>query len=169
MSKKIASRTAQTVLMAECVLNWNDWVIDTATLQKATLGSTTTNATLDTGAVAGLINGKNTTVTFDAIPLPIGAVIISGEVLVETVWAGPTITCSVGIAGTTTKYTTTSDLAAATRVAFTITTNVELGSNAGQNLRLTMAIGNTTATAGKARIRVLYTVDGRASENSSLT
>jgi hypothetical protein len=162
MAKKLASRTAQYPLFAECVLNYNDWVTDSVTGQKATLGSTV--ALADSETVSGLINGKNTTVTFDAIPLPVGAVIISGEVLVETAWVGPTATVSVGIAGATTKYTTTSDMAATTRVAFVITTNVELASNGGENLRLTMAIGNTDATAGKVRIRVMYTIDGRMNE-----
>lgn len=162
MAKKLPSRTSQDLQVAECVLNWDDWVTDSVSGQKATLGAPVASA--DSQTISGLINGKNTTITFDGIPMPVGAVIVSGEVLVETAFAGPTATVSVGIAGATTAFTTTSDMTAATRVAFTITTNVELTCNAGQNIRFTIALGNTDATAGKVRIRVLYTIDGRAQE-----
>lgn len=163
MAKKLATRSAQIPQLAEFVLNWNDWVTDSVSGQKATFGAPVASADLET--ISGLINGKNTTITFDAIPMPVGAVIVSGEVLVETAFAGPTATVSVGIAGATTAFVTTADMAATTRVAFTVTTNVELTCNNGQNIRLTVALGNTDATAGKVRIRVLYTIDGKADVN----
>jgi hypothetical protein len=37
-------------------------------------------------------------------------------------------------------------------------------SNAGANLRATIAYTVANATAGRARVRLMYTVDGRTSE-----
>ena len=104
---------------------------------------------------------------FDAIPMPIGAVIIGGEVIVETAFVGigAAATLSLGIAGSTTALVNALDLDAATagsRTALALTT--PLLSNGGQNLRLTTAGLTATATAGKVRVRVQYTIDSRSNE-----
>ena len=49
-----------------------------------------------------------------------------------------------------------------TRVALTLT--APLLANGGQNLRATIAYTVANATAGKARLRVQYTIDGRGQE-----
>lgn len=161
--KKLASRTAQTPLVAEFTFEWNDWVIDSVDGTKKTLGSTValskdpTEAAL-TGPVAN-------TITFDCIPLPPGAVLCGGELIVETAYAGATAaTLSLGIAGALTGILNASDLKAAanTRVALLLTTALQ--ANAGQNVRATIAYTVANATAGKARVRLMYTVDGRMSE-----
>lgn len=159
--KLLASRTAQYPLVAEFTFNWNNWVVDSADGAKKTLGSTVAlstdpNETLLTGAVAA-------TIVFDAIPLPPGAVITGGELIVETAYAGSTAaTVSLGIAGTTTALLSAVNLMSAARTALTITS--PLLANSGQNLRATIAYTVANATAGKARLRVMYTLDGRASE-----
>jgi hypothetical protein len=109
-----------------------------------------------------------TAVTFDCIPMPVGAVITGGEVIVDTAFVGVGIgaTLSLGIAGATTALVSALDLDAATtgsRTALTLT--APLLCNAGQNVRLTTAGLTATATAGKVRVRVQYTIDGRQSEN----
>jgi hypothetical protein len=159
--KLLASRTAQYPLIAEFTFNWNNWVVDSADGAKKTLGSTVAlstdpNEALLTGAAAA-------TIVFDAIPLPPGAVITGGELIVETAYAGSTAaTVSLGIAGTTTALLNAVDLKTAARTALTITS--PLLANSGQNLRATIAYTVANATAGKARLRVSYTIDGRASE-----
>mgnify|MGYP000848202847 CR=1 FL=1 len=159
--KLLASRTAQYPLIAEFAFNWNNWVVDSADGAKKTLGSTVAlstdpSETLLTGAAAA-------TIVFDAIPLPPGAVITGGELIVETAYAGSTAaTVSLGIAGTTTALLNAVDLKTAARTALTITS--PLLANSGQNLRATIAYTVANATAGKARLRVMYTIDGRASE-----
>jgi hypothetical protein len=159
--KLLASRTAQYPLIAEFMFNWNNWVVDSADGAKKTLGSTVAlstdpNEALLTGAAAA-------TIVFDAIPLPPGAVITGGELIVETAYAGSTAaTVSLGIAGTTTALLNAVDLKTAARTALTITS--PLLANSGQNLRATIAYTVANATAGKARLRVSYTIDGRASE-----
>lgn len=163
MPKLNASRVAQYPLVAEFVFQHNQWVIDSADGAKKTFGSTVALSTDPsepalTGPVAN-------TVTFDAIPLPPGAVITGGELIVEQAFVGPTAaTASLGIAGSLTALLNASDIkaAAGTRAALTLT--APLLANSGQNLRLTMAYTVANATAGKVRLRVQYTTDGRANE-----
>jgi hypothetical protein len=159
--KLLASRTAQYPLFQEFTFNWNNWVIDSADGTKKTLGSSVANAT-DPNETA--LNGPAAnTITFDCLPLPPGAVITGGEVIVETAYAGSTAaTVSLGIAGTLTSLLNAVDLKTVARTALTLIT--PLGENAGQNLRATIAYTVANATAGKARLRVQYTVDGRAQE-----
>ncbi len=162
--KLLANRTAQMILAQEFVFQHNQWVIDSADGTKKTLGSTVALSTDPTEAA--LTGPVANTVTFDALPMPVGAVIVGGEVIVETAYAGSTAaTLSLGIAGTLTGLVNATDIkaAAGTRVALTLTT--PLVANAGANLRATMAYTVANATAGKVRVRVNYTIDGRAVEN----
>ena len=160
--KLLASRTAQYPLVAEFPFSWNNWVVDSVDGAKKTLGSTLALSTDPNES--GLTGPVANTVTFDAVPLPYGAVVVGGEVIVETAYAGSTAaTVSLGIAGTLTALANAVDLKTAARTALTLTTPLLAG--AGQNLRATIAYTVANATAGKARLRVMYTIDGRSSEN----
>ena len=164
MAKVIATRTAQFAQVAEFVFNFSDYATDSVDGVKKTFGSTT--ATADpAGAVAGLQAG--TGITIDAIPMPPGAVIVGGSVVVETAYAGAGAgaTLSVGIVGSPTALVNAMDLDAATAGSSTAMTLVPLLSNGGQNLRVTTAGLTATATAGKVRVRIQYTIDGRNHEN----
>lgn len=174
MSKLLASRTAQWPLFQEFVFNFNDWVIDSVSGVKKTFGcAVATNASgvpLDpaTGdTVPGLTAG--TGVVFDCVPMPNGAVIQDVKVQVETAFAGigTGATLSLGIAGSTTALVNAADLdAASSGDQLTVAAYSPELCNSGQNLRLTLAGETATATAGKVRVRVQYTIDGRANENS---
>jgi hypothetical protein len=162
--KKLATRTVQYPITAEFVFNHNEWVVDSVDGVKRTFGSTVAASTdpSESGLNAG------TGVVFDCIPMPIGAVITGGEVIVERAYvgAGAAATLSLGIAGNTAALVSAMDLDAATagsRTAIALT--APLLSNDGQNLRLTTAGLTPAATAGRVRIRVNYTIDGRVSEN----
>jgi hypothetical protein len=162
--KLIANRTAQMALFQEFVFTHNAWVVDSVDGVKKTFGSTVANSTdpLEPGLTAA------TGLVFDALPMPPGAVIVGGEVIVEQAYAGigAGATLSLGIAGSTTALVNAMDLdgaAAGSRTALTLT--APLLCNAGQNVRLTTAGLTATATAGKVRLRVQYTIDGRAAEN----
>jgi hypothetical protein len=158
-----AARTAQYPQVAEFVFQHNNWVVDSADGAKKTLGSTVANST--DPSESGLTGAAAATIVFDAIPLPVGAVITGGEVIVETAYAGSTAaTLSLGIAGSTTALVNATDIkaAAGTRVALTLT--APLLANSGQNLRATIAYTVANATAGKVRVRVMYTIDGRSQE-----
>jgi hypothetical protein len=165
MAKLNASRTAQYPLVSEFVFNFNDYVIDSVDLVKKTFGSSTALAD-PSGSVTGLT--APTGLVFDAINLPQGATIVGGEVIVETAFVGigAGATLSLGNAGNTTALVNAMDLDTATadsRTALTLT--APLVANAGTNLRLTTAgLTAAGATAGKVRVRVMFTVDGRAME-----
>lgn len=163
MSKLQATRGAQKLSVAEFVWSFNQWVVDSVDGVKKTFGSTVANSTdpNEPGLTAG------TGVVFDAIPMPLGAVVVGGELIVENAFvgigAGATIT--VGVAGDAAALLASTDLdaaAAGSRTALLLTK--PLVSNGGQNVRITTAGLTATATAGKCRLRVQYTIDGRQDE-----
>lgn len=161
MSRKQASRTAQKVLVSEFNFNFNDWVIDSADGAKKTFGSTVALSADPTES--GLTGPVANTITFDGINMPPGAVVVGGELIVETAGVGPTAyTVSLGIAGSLTSLLAATDLKTAARTALLLTSPLVSGS--GQNLRATVAYTVANATAGKFRLRVQYTIDGRAEE-----
>lgn len=145
MAKLNASRTAQYPMVAEFVFNYNDTMTDINGVTK-TFGSVYTDAG-----------------TFEVIPMPPGAVITGGEVIVETAGVGPTAyTLNVGTSASATAYASAVDLKTAARTALTLTS--PLGSNDGKNIRIAIASTVANATAGKVRVRVMYTMDNRANE-----
>ena len=164
MGKLTASRTAQYPLEQSFDFNWNNWVIDSVDGTKKTLGSTVAlstdpNETALTGPVAN-------TIVFDCMPLPAGAVVIGGEVIIDTAYAGSTAaTLSLGIAGATASLASAVDLkgTAGTRTALLLTSALQSNA-AGANVRATIAYTVANATAGKCRVRLLYVVDGRSNE-----
>lgn len=170
--KKPASRSAQYPLFQEFAFSFNEYVQDSADQVKKTFGAAVTNTGTQTavdpvtGAVEpGLTSG--TALVFDCIPMPVGAVITGGELIVETAYVGigAGATLSVGIAGDTAALISAYDLDAAAAGARTaVTMTKPLLCNSGQNIRLTIAGMAATATAGKVRVRVQYTIDGRTSE-----
>jgi hypothetical protein len=156
-----ASRTAQYPLFAEFLWTHNGWVVDSADGAKKTLGST---VALSTDPLEPALTGPAAnTITFDCLPMPVGAVIRGGELIVETAVTGSTAyTVSLGIAGSLTALLNAQSALAVGRTALTLTS--PLLANAGQNLRATIAYTVANATAGRLRLRVDYTVDGRANE-----
>lgn len=144
MARLKASRTAQWPLMAEFTFNFDDTAIDTVAGTEKTFGST-----------------FGQTLVFDAIPLPPNANVIGGEIVVETAYATSTAaTISVGDSASTTRYANAVDLKTAARTALTLTGF----RGAGENIRLTVNATVANATAGKATVRVLYTVQNRSNE-----
>lgn len=163
MPRLIASRTAQYPLVAEFAFAFNNWVQDSVDLTKKTLGSTVAASTdpLEVGLTGPVAN----TITFDCIPLPPGAVITGGEVIVSTAYAGCTAaTLSLGIAGSLTALANAVDIMTAARTALTLSHTTQLLANSGSNLRATVAYTVANATAGVVRVRVHYTIDRRANE-----
>ena len=161
MAKLQAARGAQYPLVEEFTFGFQNWVVDSTNGVKETFGATVAASTdpaepMLTGPVAN-------TVIFDAMNIPRGAVVFGGEVIVEQAYVGPTAaTLSVGIAGTPNALANAVDLKTAGRTALTLTSPLVL--NDGQNIRLTMAYTVANATAGKVRVRVLFTLDGRIHE-----
>ena len=139
-----ATRGAQPVMSAEAVFSFNDTMRDINGVLK-TFGSNFNDAGV-----------------FDAINLPLGAVVVGGELIVETAGVGPTAyTAAIGHSGNATAFLAATDLKTAARTALT---GLGLAANDGKNLRITIASTVANATAGKFRVRVNYTIDGRITE-----
>jgi hypothetical protein len=139
-----SSRTAQYPLVATFSWAFDDTAVDTVSGTTKTFGST-----------------FGQSLVFDAIPLPPGAVVIGGEVVVETAYAGPTAaTVSVGDASSATRYANAVSMLAAGRTALTLTGF----SVTTQNIRLTVNATVANATAGRVSVRVMYVVANRAQE-----
>ena len=146
MALKKISRASQWPLVAEFTASFNDTAAD---------------------AVTGAVKGFGTTIAenliLDAIALPQGAVVCGGEVIVETQGVGPTAyTVKLGVSGDDACFLAASDLLAAANTRYPLLLTKQLAAVDGKDLRLTMASTVAAATAGKFRIRVMYTIDGRA-------
>lgn len=108
-----------------------------------------------------LTNFKATAGVFDVIGLPMNAVVVGGDVTVETVSDdSSTATISVGDADSDTRYASAVDMKTAALTALTLTGY----RGVGKNLRITLANGAGDATTGKVTVRVGYIVTGRANE-----
>ena len=141
MAKLIAARTAQPVMEAEFILNFDDTMVDINGALKdfKTVGST----------------------VVDAINLPTGAIVTGGEVVTETAVGGSTAyNVSVGDSGSATRYLSATDRVAAGRTALVPTGYV----GDGENLRVTVSPTVAEATAGKVTVRVQYIMRDRWSE-----
>jgi hypothetical protein len=142
------SRTAQYPLLAEFVFNFSDTMLDV------------NGASKDFGS-----SGVVTNNTFRAVALPPGAVIIGGELIVETAYTGSTAaTINVGDASSAARFLSATDLKTAGRTAIPLTTTLPMAENTGTDIQIQVSTTVAAATAGKARVRILYTVDNRANE-----
>lgn len=102
-----------------------------------------------------------TATAYAAMDIPQNAVVIGGDLTVTTAWnTGTTATLSVGDVTLATRYATTVDLKTAARTALTLTGFVH--TNTQKVLNGTTAYVGGAATAGAARLTVLYYVKGRA-------
>ncbi len=142
MAKLTASRAAQWVQSAEFTFNFDDTMVDVNGVTK-TFGATFGDA-----------------IDAYAMNLPEGAVIVGGEVVVETAGVGPTAyTLSIGDSSSATRYANAVDLKTAARTALTLT-----GFRTTENLRFKIASTVANATAGKFTVRALFVQPGKANE-----
>ena len=142
MALLVTSRTAQYPLLASFTFNFDDTIKDINGVTK-TFGATYTDA-----------------VVCQAINLPEGAVVVGGDIVVETAGVGPTAyTVSLGDSVSPTRYAAAVDLKTAARTALSLS-----GYRSTENIRLTIASTVANATAGKATVQVLYYLPARANE-----
>jgi hypothetical protein len=105
--------------------------------------------------------GAITGTTFDVIGLPPGAVITSGEIVVEVASNdSSTATMAVGDSASATRYLAATSIKTAARTALVPTGYLGVG----ENIRITLANAGGNATAGKVSVRAQYIVRGRTNE-----
>lgn len=139
-----SSRSAQWPLVQEFVLNFDDTMVD--------IGGTTR------GAALALLSNAD----LRAFPMPPGAVLIGGEIVVETAFVGPTAaTISVGDTNSATRHASAVDLKTAARTALTLT---GYRNATGDDILIRLNTTVAVASAGKVTVRVMYTVAGRSCE-----
>jgi hypothetical protein len=146
MAKLTKSRTAQYPLVAEFTWNFDDTMEDTS------------GVTRDFGSLAGGSSAA-TVYTFEVIPLPVGANVLSGELVVETTFDTAGYDVTVGDTSVTNRYLGSTDVKTAGRTALVPTGYT----GTGQNIVVTVSTDDA-CTAGVATLRVEYTIDGRANE-----
>lgn len=154
-----AARSAQYLAESEFTFNFYDWVVDKLDGTKKTLGSTVAASADPTEAA--LTGPVANTVVFEAVNLPEGAVVVGGELIVETAGAGPTAyILSLGDSVSATRYANAVDLKTAARTALSLT-----GFRTTENIRATLAYTVANATAAKVTVRVLYVLPGKSNES----
>lgn len=120
-----------------------------------------TDTMVATDGTARAFSAAGAAAIFDAIGLPPNAVVVGGDLTVETVSDDTgTATVAIGDSASSTRYLAATNLKAAARTALTLTGF----RGAGEDIRLTFANANGNATAGKATVRVTYIVSGRTNE-----
>lgn len=118
---------------------------------------------LNTSGVLQILDATSGTV-YDAIPLPTGAIVVGGEIIVDTAFNPTgTATLSVGDSSVANRYANAVNLKSAGRTALTLTGFVNTG---GLPIRLTFALADTAGTAGVVRVNVQFVIDGRVTEIS---
>lgn len=143
MAKLIATRTAQYPLVAEFTFNFDDTMVNTA-------GNTVDFGKVNLGGAAG---------SFVVIPLPVGAVVIGGDLTVETAFDTAGFDVTVGDTASANRYLASTDVKATGRTAL-VPTGYR---GAGENVVLGFS-SDDVCTAGKATLRVEYVIASRSNE-----
>lgn len=141
--KLLKTRYSQAVQALTFVVSAGDTMVDTAGVTKDVLGGG----------------------TFDIADLPMGAVVVGGDIVNETAVSGggaSALTAALGDSASAARFAAAGTVfAAGARVPLVPVGYV----GQGESARLTLANTGGTPTAGKVRVRVLFVIDGRANEN----
>ena len=94
--------------------------------------------------------------------------VCGGELIVEVAGVGPTAyTVALGTSANAASLLAASSLLAVADTRYAILLTKQLDTNAGLDVQLTMVDSVAAATAGKFRVRIMYTIDNRANEMSA--
>lgn len=141
-----ATRTAQWPLVAEFSFNFNDTMADI------------NGVTRDFGSLAGGSSAA-TIYTFEVLNLPESAVVIGGDLTVETTFDTAGYDVTVGDTAVTNRYLASTDVKTAARTAL-VPTGFR---GAGENVVITVSTDDA-CTAGKGSLRVEYIIQNRSNE-----
>lgn len=151
MSLLKATRGVQYPLVASFTIDYDDSMVDT--------GGTERTFPLATDG----------TYVFDVAALPVGAVILGGNLVVEDLFyiAGTgTITLDIGTETDPDAFSDSApislEVAGVTALTYTSTAANEIAN--GENLRLTFVTTGDPATAGRMHVNLMYVLPGRINE-----
>jgi len=165
MALKSKARSAQYPLVQEYVFNFNDTMIDADGATKS-------------------FSVHTDDPVFEVFSLPYGVVVRGGSVSVEVAYIGPPVaTLSLGDSGDATRFADAVDLTTVGRTALTLPVNVLSGLNTFGTMVLaglaevpgigdppeggSPAVPAANATAGRVRLSIEYTIEGRHNEVQS--
>lgn len=143
MATLIATRGGQSTIVAEFIWNFDDAMLDTS-------GNLIDFGETDVAAAH----------TFDIIPLPPGAIVLSGQVTRYTAFDTAGYDIIIGDSATANRYMASADLKAAGITSITPTGYVSLG----ESIRMSVQ-SDDVCTTGVASVRIEYIVRGRQNEN----
>lgn len=135
-------RAAQDVMALEFVINMTDTMSNTV----------------------GTVQGLNANGAFDFADPPPGFVLLGGSAVTETALSGGGVTAAtlaLGDATSAARYAAAATVLAAGAKVDAVPTGY---TGQGESLRATLAFTGGSPTAGKIRVRLMYTLDGRANE-----
>ncbi len=160
MTKKLASRSAQWPLVQEFTFDVSTAANDTmATVVGNVIGGASPSFQAPAQAIGGFYAGVGQ--IYEIAPLPVGATIIAGELVVESAVVGPTASgITIGDSANATRYLGSTSLLAAARTALVPTGYV----GNGENIRMTITNTVAVATAGKVTVRLTYVMANRTNE-----
>jgi hypothetical protein len=141
MSLLIASRTAQSPLVADFTFNFNDTMADTS------------------GNVADFGETNLAATTVMIIPLPPGATVTGGAVSTTEIFDSATVAVTLGDSGDAARYLTSASIAAVGSIALVPTGYAGIG----ENVEMTFTVADV-CTTGSATVSVEYTVADRSCE-----
>ena len=102
-----------------------------------------------------------TATAYTAVDLPVGAIVVGGDLVVDTAWdTGTTATLSVGDASSAARYLGATSVKSTGRTALVPTGFVTTATQPA--ISVTTVISGTATTVGAARLRVDYIVRKRA-------
>lgn len=140
MAKVFAARGGQYELVSTFSINAADTVTNTS----------------------GVVQRVDANGVYDVVLLPAGAVVTGGDLVVYTASNDTTtLTASVGDSASAARYLAATSLKAVARTALTVT-GFE---SDGGNVRVTIATATGDATAGRAVLRLHYTINNRQNES----
>lgn len=143
MSLKTATGVAQNVMSAQFAFSFDDTMVNTA-------GNTVDFGAANLGGAAG---------AFDVIELPVGAIVVGGDLAVKTAFDAATYAIIVGDATDTDRFLATADRKAVGTSALLVPGFV----STGEAIRVTITAADV-CTTGEVLLTVLYVVDGRVNE-----
>lgn len=135
-------RASQVPLVLEFVINMADTMANTSSV----------------------VQGLNANGAFDFADPPPGFVLLSGSAVTETALSGGGVTAAtlaLGDSSSATRYASAATVLAAGATVNAVPTGY---TGQGESLRATLAFTGGNPTAGKIRVRLTYTLDGRANE-----
>lgn len=155
-----SNRGSQYTMVAEFVFDVSTAVADS---MPTVVGNVIGGAVPVYNAVGQALGGFYAGVAqiYDVIGLPPNAIIINGELVVESAVVGPTASgITVGDLNSAARYLGSTSLLATGRTPLVPTGYLGVG----ENIRITITNTVAVATAGKVSLRVFYVVRGRAQE-----